>query len=170
MSTEVVVGRIGRAHGIRGDVFIDVTTGEPARRFAKGVELRLTDSSILEVTSVRWHRGRLLLSFDGYPDRTAVERLTGEQLFVDVPEDERPSDPEEYFDRQLVGLEVRRSDSTSAGGVVAVEHMPAQDLLVVDVGGEERRVPFVSALVPVVDLGAGFVQLADVAGLLEDVE
>ena len=170
MSTEVVVGRIGRAHGIRGDVFVDVTTDEPGRRFVKGKVLRLADSTELKVTAVRWHRGRLVLTFDGYPDRTAVEKFTGELLHVDVADDERPSAPDEYFDRHLLGLEVRRADGSAAGHVTEVEHMPAQDLLVVDVDGAERRIPFVEALVPVVDLDAGFLQLAPIEGLLEDLE
>ncbi len=171
MLVEVVVGRIGRAHGIRGDVFIDVTTDEPERRFAKGATLRLERGSDIEVASVRWHRGRLVVSFKGYADRTAVEQLTGDRLYVDVPADERPREPDEYFDRQLVGLEVRRADGEAVGTVTEVQHMPTQDLLVVTVGDEEERlIPFVTALVPTVDVEGGFVQLADVGGLLEDVE
>lgn len=170
MHVEVIVGKVGRAHGIRGDVFIDVTTDEPGRRFAKGAKLRLGDETEVEVASVRKHGGRLLVSFSGYADRTAVEALTGRTITVEVPADERPSNADEYFDRQLLGLEVRRHDGTPAGTVAEISHMPAQDLLVVDVDGEERLVPFVEAIVPVVDLDAGYVQLAEVGGLLEDVE
>lgn len=167
---EVIVGRVGRAHGIRGDVFIDVTTDEPKRRFHKGAALRTADGTTLEVAAVREHRGRLVVSFVGYPDRTAVETLTGEELLVDVPDDETPDDPEEFFVRHLVGLEVRRADGTVAGLIAEVQPLPSQDLLVVDVDGEERLVPFVEALVPTVDINEGYVQLADVEGLLEDVE
>ncbi len=168
MRVEVVVGKVGRAHGIRGDVFIDVITDEPARRFARGATVRLHDGTTLEVASVRSHGGRLVVSFDGLRDRTSVEALTGRELLADVPSDERPSGPEEYFDRQLVGLEVRDAAGHPVGTLVAVQHMPAQDLLVVDVDGEDRLVPFVAALVPVVDVEAGYLQLADVGGLLED--
>lgn len=170
MHVEVIVGRVGRAHGIRGDVSIDVTTDEPARRFAKGAKLRLGKGEEVEVASVRQHQGRLLVSFKGFPDRTSVEALTGEQLWASVPEDEEPSEDNEYFDRQLVGLEVRRADGQPAGIITAINHFPAQDLLVIDVQGEERLVPFVEALVPVVDVAAGHIQLADVDGLLEDLE
>lgn len=170
MSVEVIVGKVGRAHGIRGDVSIDVTTDEPGRRFAKGAKLRLGSGEIVEVTSVRQHQARLLVSFKGYDDRTSIEALAGEQLWAVVPEDEEPSADGEYFDRHLIGLEVRRSTGETAGIITAISHFPAQDLLVVDVDGQERLVPFVEALVPVVDVPGGYVQLADVDGLLEDIE
>lgn len=168
MDVEVVVGRVGRAHGIRGDVAIELATDEPERRFTKGATLRLDNETEVEVASVRWHGSRLLLSFVGYPDRTAVEALRGRELWTSVPADERPSEPEEYFDRHLVGLEVRDASGARVGVVTEVSHMPAQDLLVIDVDGEERLVPFVSALVPTVDVAGGFLQLADVEGLIED--
>lgn len=170
MNVEVIVGKVGRAHGIRGDVFIDVTTDEPKRRFTIGAQLRLDDGTQLEVVSVRKHGGRLLVAFTGLQDRTAVEQLTGRQLFADVPSDEQPSGHNEYFDRQLVGLEVRSAAGSPSGTIVGVQHMPAQDLLMIDVDGDERLVPFVEALVPSVNLEEGFVQLADIGGLLEDVE
>ena len=160
MPVEVIVGKVGRAHGIRGDVFVDVVTDEPKRRFAVGARLRSDDGTTLEVASVKHHGGRLLLSFTGLTSRTAVERLTGTRLLA-----------EEYFDRQLVGLEVRRADGSPVGIVAAVQHMPAQDLLVVDVGADEvRLVPFVAALVPTVDLAKQYLQLADVQGLVEDLD
>lgn len=167
---EVIVGVVARAHGVRGDLTIDVRTDEVARRFHPGAQLRTESGTRLAVTATRWHQGRLLARFDGYPDRTAAETLRGEVLVVDVPADESPSQPEEYFDRQLVGLRVLRADGTEAGHVVEVQHFPAQDLLVVDVDAEQRLVPFVAALVPTVDLAAGTLQLADVEGLLEDLE
>ena len=111
---EVLVGVVGRAHGIRGDVFIDLRTDEPGRRFQPGSGLRLASGAQLVLERIRWHRGRLVVSFRGYPDRTAVETLRGERLFVDVPADETPSEPEEYFDRQLIG-EVPPENSEAAG-------------------------------------------------------
>ncbi|NHB85798.1 ribosome maturation factor RimM [Tessaracoccus sp. HDW20] len=160
---EVRVGKVGRPHGIKGDVAIDLRTDEPARRFTVGGKLRLgdTDRSV-EIGTVRWHKGRVVVSFVGYPDRSAVETLTGQWLSVDVPADERPSEPEEYFDRQLVGLDVLDHTGRRVGTVAEVLHMPAQDLLRLDVDGTERLVPFVSALVPGVDLEEGVIRLADV--------
>lgn len=166
---EVTVGKIGRAHGINGDVWIDVRTDEPGRRFVQGGRLLLGGTGReIELASVRWNKGRLVVSFVGYPDRTAVEALTGTLLHVRVPAAERPSEPDEYFDRQLVGLAVLDHRGDRVGAVTEVLHLPAQDVLQIDVDGEERLVPFVSALVPVVDLEAGHVRLADVVGLLED--
>ena len=168
---EVTVGRFGRAVGIRGEIAVELRTDEPARRFRPGVSLRLGDTGrSVEIDQVRWNRGRLAVTLVGYPDRTAVEALTGLLLHALVPSDERPSEPEEYFDRQLVGLAVLSHDGTRVGTVTEVAHLPAQDVLVCDVAGEERMVPFVQALVPVVDVDAGNVRLADVAGLLEDDE
>lgn len=168
---EVVVGRIGRAHGIRGDVFIDVRTDEPGRRFVEGATLWLGEKRRpLKLTSVRWNKGKLVVSFADVPDRTAVEALNGEFLYDLVPEAELPSEPEEYFDRQLVGLTVRDHIGAERGAVAEVLHLPAQDVLRIDVASEDRLVPFVAALVPTVDIDGGYLQLADVEGLLEDVE
>ena len=167
---EVLVGVVGRAHGIRGDAFIDVRTDEPGRRFQLGAVLRLASREQLVLERIRWQRGRPLVSFQGYSDRTAVETLRGEHLFVDVPADETPSEPEEYFDRQLLGLRALDADGRQVGEIVDVLHLPAQDCLAVETIHGRRLVPFVSVLVPRIDLVAGEVQFADVGGLLEDFE
>lgn len=168
---EVTVGRIGRAHGIKGEVGIELRTDEPGRRFLPGVTLQLGDrGATITLSTVRWHRGRLVVTFDGYPDRTAVEGLNGQWLSLKVPEAELPSEPDEYFDRQLVGLSVEDHLGVSVGRVAEVLHMPAQDMLRVETDAGERLIPFVQALVPSVDLEAGSVRLADLPGLLEDIE
>lgn len=164
---EVTVGRVGRAHGIKGDVFIDLRTDEPGRRFVEGATV-LVGGRPMELSRVRWNRGRLVVAFAGQPDRTAVEKLTGALITARVAADEVPSEPDEYFDRQLVGLEVLDHSGAVVGTVAEVLHLPAQDVLQIDAGGQERLVPFVSALVPEVDLVEGRIRLADVAGLLED--
>lgn len=170
-TVEVTVGRIGRAHGIRGDVFIDVRTDEPGRRFREGATLLLGEGRRpITLATVKWNRGKLIVSFEGHADRTAVEKLTGELLRVHVPENERPSEAEEYFDRQLVGLAVLDASGEKVGSVTEVLHLPAQDVLQIDTAAGERMVPFVKALVPTVDLEAGYLQLAAVEGLLEDIE
>lgn len=167
---DVTVGRLGRAHGIKGDIAVDVLTDEPGRRFHEGAELFI-DGRRIEVSRVRWNRGRLVVGLVGYPDRTAVEALTGALLTARVPADESPSEPEEYFDRQLVGLLVLDHVGREVGRVEDVLHLPAQDVLqIATPSGEERLVPFVAALVPEVDLAAGVVRLADVGGLLEDID
>lgn len=169
---EVTVGVIGRAHGVRGEVAVEPRTDEIERRFASGAVLGTGDGGRLTVAKARQASGRLIVAFAEVPDRTAAEALRGTELLVEVPADESPSGAEEYFDRQLVGLEVRDAAGNPAGLVVAVLHGPAQDILLIDTligqGGDERMVPFVEALVPIVDLEAGYLQLADVGGLLED--
>jgi 16S rRNA processing protein RimM len=162
----VVVGRIKRAHGIKGEVGVDVRTDEPERRFAPGTSLTCGDRT-LTVASSRQHSGRLLVSFHEVTDRTAAEGLHGRLLEAEIDPDERPADPQEFYDHQLVGLHVHASDDAVIGMVTEVLHGPAQDTLVVDAGAHEVLVPFVEAHVPVVDVDAGFVRLADVPGLLD---
>ncbi len=165
---ETTVGVVGRPHGIRGEVVVVVRTDEVARRFASGAVLRTADGRRFTVTSSRQTPSRLVVGFEQVSDRNAAEQLRGAELFAVVPADEMPSGAEEYFDRQLIGLRVLDAAGHDVGEVVGVEHGPAQDLLVVDVAGAQRLVPFVHALVPVVDLSAGHLQLADVGGLLFD--
>ena len=171
---EVVIGRIGRAHGIRGEVGVELRTDEPDRRFAVGT-VCTTDPGgrRLVIRSVRTHRERLLLAFEGLPDRTAVEALGGALLVVDVPDTEKPAGPDEFYDRQLVGLAVRpisdpgAEPGDSIGLVTEVLHLPVQDVLAVRRhDGGEVLVPFVADLVPVVDPDAGHVGVLDVPGLL----
>lgn len=169
-TVEVIVGIIGRAHGIRGEVGIELRTDEPERRFVPGARLRIEGSGrSLTVTSTRDHSGRLLARFDGCPDRTAAEGLRGVVLVVDVDADERPAEEEEYYDRQLTGLRVLDAVGVDIGAVTDVIHLPEQDLLEIRTPSGTRLVPFVQVLVPRVDLAAGLVQLADVPGLLTDV-
>ncbi len=163
---EVIVGVVGKAHGIKGEVFIDVRTDEPGRRFTPGAGLLASGGKTVVLDTVRWHRGRLVARFVGFPDRTAVETLKGQQLLVKVSADELPSQEEEYFDRQLVGLRVLDSTGAQVGVIAEVLHLPAQDCLGIDTADGRHLVPFVTALVPRVDLAAGEIQLAEVGGLL----
>jgi 16S rRNA processing protein RimM len=162
----VVVGRIGRAHGIRGDVAVDVRTDEPERRFARGAVLA-AGSRKLTVASSRWHSGRLVVSFAEVADRTAAEQLRGIMLEIDVDPGELPSDDDAYYDRQLIGLEAITDDGSVIGVVASVVHHDEQDTLIVAADGRELMIPFVSAIVPTVDLGAGHLVVADVPGLLD---
>ena len=168
---EVVVGVIGGAHGIRGDVAVGVRTDEPERRFAPGARLRVEGSSrVLTVATARDHSGRLLVDFEELDDRNAAEAARGLVLVTDVPASELPSDEGEYFDRQLVGLEAVTEDGTSVGRVLAVLHPAGQDLLEIGTAHGPRLVPFVEALVPEVDLAGGRLVVADVPGLLVDAD
>ena len=171
---EVVVGRIGKPHGIRGEVTLDVRTDEPERRFAPGTTLRAqppagTDRrpATLTVARARWHQSTLLVTFEELADRNAAEAARGTLLHATIGRDETPEDPDEYYDHQLVGLAVVDLDGTPLGEVRALVHGAAQDLLSVRTpDGRDALVPFVTALVPEVDLAAGRVVVADRPGLV----
>ncbi len=163
----VTVGRIGRAHGIRGEVAVDLRTDEPERRFAPKSRLIAGDRT-LTVARTRWHSGRLLAAFDEISDRTAAEELRGTVLEAEVDPDEQPADEGEYYDRQLIGLRVRNVGGDVIGTIASVVHHDEQDTLVVRrESGGDALIPFVSAIVPVVDLAGGHVVVADVPGLLD---
>lgn len=165
----VLIATIGKPHGLRGDVTVRLATDEPERRFAAGTPVFL-EQRPATVRGSRWNGAILLVSFDGVTDRTQAEALRGIHVWADVPVDELPAEDDVFYDRQLVGLAVRNAVGTTVGVVTEVLHLPGQDLLAVDVDGTERLVPFVEALVPTVNLAEGFVQVAEVAGLLDDEE
>lgn len=172
-SIEVVVGRIGKPHGIRGEVTVDVRTDEPDRRYADGAVLHVEAPRgsafaprALTVSRTRWHQGVLLASFAELPDRTAAESARGVVLRAVVPADETPEDPDEFYDHQLVGLAAYDLEGVHLGEVVGLTH-GAQDLLRIKTPDRrEALVPFVSALVPEVDVAGGRVVIADRPGLV----
>jgi 16S rRNA processing protein RimM len=173
-SIEVVVGRIGKPHGIRGEVTVDVRTDEPDRRFAPGTVLRAQPPQgsasglrALTVVRSRWHQSVLLASFEEIGDRNAAEAARGIVLHADLPVDATPEDPDEYYDHQLVGLTAYDEHGTELGTLTAVQHGSAQDLLTIRTpDGRDALVPFVSALVPEVDVAGGRVVVADRPGLV----
>ncbi|MFI7066605.1 ribosome maturation factor RimM [Kribbella sp. NPDC050124] len=166
----VTVGRIGRAHGIRGEVGVDVRTDEPDRRFADGATVVTSSKTprTLTVQTSRWHSGRLLVKFAEVPDRTAAEQLRNLFVQSEVDEDARPEDPDEYYDRDLIGLAVRTADGAEAGEVIDVVHLPSQDLLEIRrPAGNAVLVPLVGELVPELNVEKGYVVVADRPGLLD---
>lgn len=170
----VVVGRIGRPHGIRGAVTVECRTDEPEERFADGAALLVaTREAPLVVARSQWHSGRLLVEFEGVHDRTAAEALRGMLLEVERSDEERPGDPEEFYDSALVGCTVQTTQGARIGIVREVAHLPGQDLLVVGAEGiddAEVLVPFVMAIVPEVDLGRRVIVIDPPPGLLEPQE
>jgi 16S rRNA processing protein RimM len=170
---EVVVGRIGKPHGLGGEVTVELRTDEPNRRFAAGTPLRVERPqgsaapwATLRVAGTRWHQSTLLVRFDELSDRTAAESARGLVLHVAVPAGESPDDPDEFYDHQLVGLVAVDLDGRPLGEVSGVLH-GAQDLLQIRTAeGRDTLVPFVSALVPEVDLAGGKVVVADRPGLV----
>jgi 16S rRNA processing protein RimM len=170
VGVQLVVGRIGRPHGVRGQLTVDVRTDDPAGRYAAGAVLvtEPPERGPLTVSGSHWHGGRLLVSFAGVEDRAAAELLRGTVLLVEQAEDERPGDPEEFYDHQLIGLRVVTASGEPLGPVTEVLHLPGQDVLVVSrVDRSDALIPFVAAIVPQVDLTARRVVVAPPAGLLD---
>jgi 16S rRNA processing protein RimM len=165
---ELVVGRIGRPHGVRGEVSVDVRTDDPDVRYAPGSVL-LTDPDRRQLTVVRsrWHHGRLLVQFEECSERDAADALRGQLLVVDSAT-AGSTEPGEYWDHELVGLEVRLPSGSRVGVIEDVLHVSGTDLLAVrrETGGE-ALVPFVEALVPIVDVAGGHVTIDPPKGLLE---
>jgi 16S rRNA processing protein RimM len=168
----VTVGRIGRAHGIRGEVSVEVRTDSPEVRFVVGARLTTEPERAgpLTIRQTRWHSGRLLVRFDGVADRSGAEALRGVLLLTEVDANERPADPEEYFDHQLLGLRAVTSHGDDVGEVTDVLHLPDQDLLVIGRGDNDVLVPFVSAIVPEIDIASGRLVLDPPRGLLDPTE
>lgn len=167
------VGRLTKAHGLKGAIKLELYTDDPERRFVPGAEfsLQVPETSPwhgkhLVIRELRWYNGHPVGFFEGVDDRTAAESLVKAILWVDQPVDEE-AEPDAWYDHQLVGLSVIR-DGEKVGEVVHVDHLPAQDLLVVKSGGREVMVPFVSAIVPEVDVAAGTLTVTPPAGLFEE--
>lgn len=164
----VTVGRIGKPHGIRGEVTVEPRTDEPDIRFAPGSHLLREEGPDLVVSSMHWHSGRLLLTLVGVHDRNAAEELRGTIVQVERADLETPDDPSEYYDSNLVGCLVVTVKDVSVGEVREVLHLPAQDLLVVWTGEREVLVPFVAEIVPEVDATARRIVINPPDGLLSD--
>ncbi|MEN4479358.1 ribosome maturation factor RimM [Mycolicibacterium cosmeticum] len=168
---DLVVGRVVKAHGISGEVVVEVRTDDPDARFSPGARLRGAKRNAPQrefvIDSVREHGGRLLVRLAGVTDRNAADEIRG-TLFV-VNTDELPpiEDPDEFYDHQLEGLAVRTVDGTAVGTVAEVLHTPAGELLSVKTTeGAEVLVPFVSAIVTAVSLDDRLVEIDPPDGLL----
>ncbi|WKX72847.1 ribosome maturation factor RimM [Streptomyces sp. XD-27] len=170
---QLVVARIGRAHGIKGEVTVEVRTDEPELRLAPGARLATDPASAgpLTIETGRVHSGRLLLRFEGVKDRTAAEGLRNVLLIAEVDPDEAPEDPEEFYDHQLIDIDVVTVDGAEVGRITEISHLPYQDLLIVKrPDGQEIMVPFVSEIVPEIDLEAQRAVIDPPPGLLDDAQ
>ena len=128
----LVVGRVGRAHGLRGEVAVTFSSNRPERH-APGAVLYAGERELVIATS-RPHQGRVLVRFEGIDDRTAAEGLQGLELSGARLGDEVQLDDDELWVHEVVGAEVRDRTGTVMGTVAAVEANPAHDLLVLDSG------------------------------------
>ena len=168
---DLVVGRVAKAHGVTGEVVVDVRTDDPDTRFAPGTTLRGRAKGGTErrfvVNSAREHGGRLLVRLDGVADRDGADALRGTLFLVDSGELPPIEDPDEFYDHQLEGLRVRTTEGTEVGTVVEVLHTAAGELLSVRGEDGEVLVPFVSAVVTSVSLTDQVIEIDPPEGLLE---
>jgi 16S rRNA processing protein RimM len=165
----VAVGRIGPARGVRGEVFVEPWTDVPEERFAEGAVL-LTDPPAvgpLTVESASTAGGKLVVHFADRSDRITAQALRGVQLFVPAADRPELDDPDEFYDTDLVGLSARTVDGAELGPVAEVMHAGGASYLVLRRGDREHLVPFVSAIVPKVDLAAGTVLVDPPDGLFD---
>jgi 16S rRNA processing protein RimM len=165
----VVVGRIGRPHGVRGEVTVEVRSDDPDLRFYVGAVLATDPASRgpLTITGKRWHRDVLLLTIEGIHSREDAETLRNTELLVDIADLPELEDPDSFYDHQLVGLTARLTDESELGEVTAVRHEGADLLVVCRPEGGDLLIPFVAAIVPTVDLAGGFLVVDPPEGLLE---
>ncbi|MER5277674.1 ribosome maturation factor RimM [Streptomyces sp. NPDC002809] len=168
---QLVVARIGRAHGIKGEVTVEVRTDEPELRLGPGAVLATEPASTgpLTIETGRVHSGRLLLRFEGVRDRTAAEALRNTLLIADVDPEELPEDPEEFYDHQLMDLDVVLADGTEIGRITEITHLPSQDLFIVErPDGTEVMIPFVEEIVGEIDLEEQRVVITPPPGLIDE--
>ena len=168
---DLVVGRVVRAHGITGELVVDVRTDDPDTRFASGTTLRGRAKGGTErryvVESARQHSGRMLIRLDGVADRDGADALRGTLFLVDSEDLPPIEDPDEFYDHQLEGLRVRTTEGTEVGTVAEVLHTAAGELLSVRAEDGEVLIPFVSAIVTSVSLADQVIEIDPPEGLLE---
>ncbi|MFI6688933.1 ribosome maturation factor RimM [Streptomyces sp. NPDC050485] len=170
---QLVVARIGRAHGIKGEVTVEVRTDEPELRLGPGAVLTTDPASAgpLTIETGRVHSGRLLLRFEGVRDRNAAEALRNTLLIADVDPAELPEEPDEYYDHQLMDLDVVLADGTEIGRITEITHLPSQDLFIVErPDGSEVMIPFVEQIVTEIDLEQQRAVIDPPPGLIDDSE
>ncbi|MBW0013214.1 ribosome maturation factor RimM [Mycobacterium sp.] len=170
---ELTVGRVVKAHGVGGEVVVEIRTDDPAARFAPGNTLRAKISRNGDeerryvVADAREHGGRLLLRLVGVADRDAADGLRGALFVVDSDELPPIDEPDTYYDHQLEGLQVRTGAGQDVGVVTEVLHTAAGELLAVRRESGEVLVPFVSAIVTSVSLDERMVEIDPPDGLLD---
>jgi 16S rRNA processing protein RimM len=185
---QLIVGHIGKAHGIRGEVIVHVRTDEPEARFVPGAVFT-TEAPTgrygaaapgerppgayvvpekLTLESLRWHQGNIIAVFDGVYDRAIAEALRSTLLTVDSASVAPPEDPDEFLDHQLIGLRVETTAGEALGEIARIDHAPSSDLIVLrKVAGGTALIPFVSQMVPQVDVAGGRVVVDLPEGLLD---
>ena len=172
--TQLRVGRLTKAHGLKGALKVELYTDDPAGRFTPGAIFSLQvpaespwHGKTLELTELKFYNLQPVAFFKDVPDRTAAESLVKAILWVDQDMDASPDEDDAWFDHQLIGLRVLR-DSVEVGKISAIDHFPAQDLLTVDTPNGDVLVPFVKAIVASVDVKAGTLTVTPPLGLFDE--
>ena len=168
------VGRLTKAHGLKGAIKVELFTDDPARRFVPGAvfTLQVPTSSdwhgkTLELIELKFYNSHPVAFFKDVPDRSVAETLVKAILWVDHDLAEVSQEEDAWFDHQLIGLTVLR-DGVKVGTVAQIDHFPAQDLLTVTTASGDVLVPFVKAIVPAVDITAGTLTVTPPTGLFEE--
>jgi len=171
--SQLRVGRLTKAHGLKGALKIELFTDEPEKRFVPGAvfSLQVLETSPwhgknLTLTELRWYNEHPVGFFNDVNDRTQAESLARAILWIDVDPELSPEETNAWYDHQLVGLTVLR-EGAPVGTVSRVDHFPAQDLLIVATDAGEVMVPFVAAIVPSVDIANRTVTITPPGGLFE---
>jgi 16S rRNA processing protein RimM len=172
--TQLRVGRLTKAHGLKGAIKLELYTDTPEQRFVPGAVFSLQvptgskwHGKTIELTEIRWYNGHPVGFFAGITDRSEAETLIKAILWVNQDPAELPEEEDAWYDHQLVGLSALR-DGVRVGTVARVDHLPAQDLLAIKTEHGEVLVPFVKAIVPAVDMESGTVTLTPPNGLFEE--
>jgi 16S rRNA processing protein RimM len=173
--TTLRVGRLVKAHGLKGAFKLELYTDSPETRFKTGavLDLQVPDTSpwfgkTVTVKELRYYNAQPVLFLENVDDRNAAETLIKAILMVDADAEILPEEPDAWYDHQLIGLKVIR-DGVLIGEVIRVDHLPAQDCLAVKTEAEEVLLPFIKAFVPTVDIAKGEVTITPPGGLFEEV-
>jgi 16S rRNA processing protein RimM len=171
--TKLRVGRLLKAHGLKGALRLELYTDSPDQRFRAGQELELQVPETSEwfgktvkVSELRFYNQSPVLFLEGIQDRSQAETLVKAILLIETDLEQLPEDPEAWYDHQLVGLTALVGEEM-VGKVIRVDHLPAQDLLAIETSNGEVLVPFVKQIVPSVDIQKGQIVLTPPAGLFE---
>ena len=164
----LVVGRIGRAHGVLGEATVEVRTDLPEERFYVGAVLTTDPAHFgpLTIESARGHNGVLLLKFTQIKDRTAIEKLRDVLLMAEVDVEEEFDNDDEFHVQQLLGAQVITVNGERVGTLTDVINLPGQDLLAVQGQHGEVLIPFVLEIVPGVDIANKIITIDPPEGLL----
>jgi 16S rRNA processing protein RimM len=171
--TKLRVGRLVKAHGLKGAIKLELYTDSPDQRFNPGqvLELQVPETSewfgkTIRVSELRFYNQSPVLFLEGIENRSQAETLIKAILLIEIDLDKLPEEPEAWYDHQLLGLEAL-VENTVVGKVIRVDHLPAQDLLAIETATGEVLVPFVKQIVPTVDISKGQIVLDPPAGLFE---